>query len=289
MSAVAELLENPTYTAEDIVREVQHLPSAPKVLPRLKQLLLDGNSSMRDIVALIRLDPGIAARVLQVANSVYYNKGARCLAVDEAVTRVGYDHVYDLVSYAVSSQVLVRPLAVYNIEADDLWKQSVACALAAETLALAVGEDRDIAYTCGLLHNLGMVAIDEWALRNQPDLVFRSRGLPMEYIDSERMLLGLTQADAGGALLEHWDFPSTMVEPVRWQYTPLGSPGFARMAALLHAAKWIRSMVCAQGAPPPLPQACVLQPLRLPTAHLVRMAGEVRLKLLLVSHLLELQ
>src|SRR5271170_1005953 len=83
---------------DDLVREVRNLPSAPRVLPRLKTLLSDGNSSMLEIVDLIRLDLGIAARVLQVANSAYYSKGARCYTVDEAVNRVGYDQVYELVS-----------------------------------------------------------------------------------------------------------------------------------------------------------------------------------------------
>jgi HD-like signal output (HDOD) protein len=50
-------------TADEMVRELRHLPSAPKLLPRLKRLLTDANSSMDEIVTLIRLDPGIAARV----------------------------------------------------------------------------------------------------------------------------------------------------------------------------------------------------------------------------------
>src|ERR1041384_8813434 len=121
----------PTLTAAEIVREVKHLPSAPKVPPRLKQLLSDGNSAMHEIVALVRLDPGIAARVLQVANSAYFSKGVRCFTVEEAVNRVGYDQIYELVSYAVASQVLVRPLEIYAIEADELWTMSVACGLRA--------------------------------------------------------------------------------------------------------------------------------------------------------------
>lgn len=66
-------------TADEIVRDLKHLPSAPKVLPRLKRLLADTNSSMAEIVSLIRLDPGIAARVLQVGNSTYYSQGVRVL------------------------------------------------------------------------------------------------------------------------------------------------------------------------------------------------------------------
>ena len=288
MSAIPVAVETSAVSAADIVQALQHLPSAPKVLPRLTQLLNDANSSINEIVALVRLDPGIAARVLQVANSVYYGKGLRVCSVDEAVLRLGYDQVYQMVSYASASQILIRPLAVYGIEADELWKQAVACALAAETLATLVGEDRNIAYTVGLLHGVGMVAINEWAIQHPPVLMFMHKGLPFEYVESERALTGLSQAEVGAALLEQWDFPVAMCSPVRWQYAPLGSPGHIRMAALLQVAKWIRSVVCSPDEPFTVPESYIIQPLRLGTAQLRRAIGEVRLRLIAVRHLLEI-
>jgi HD-like signal output (HDOD) protein len=277
-------------TPEDLVREVRHLPSAPRVLPRLKMLLSDCNSSMYEIIELIRLDLGIAARVLQVANSAYYSKGARCFTVDEAVNRVGYDQVYDLVSHAVASQVLVRPLAVYGMEADELWKRSVACALAAETIALHCGQDRNVAYTNGLLHCVGMVAIDEWAIRNSPGLYLRSTGFPREASENERAVFGFTQADAGAALLRHWDFPREMSEPVRWQYAPRASAGQAKMACLLNVAKWLRTSVC-DGAhnAPVYPEVSQLNMLFLNPSILRGMAGLVTMRLAEISSLLDVK
>jgi len=289
---VADMTLASTYslTPDDIVREVRHLPSAPKVLPRLKVLLCDGNSSMDEIVALVRLDPGIAARVLQLANSAYYGQGAlRCATVDEAVNRVGYGQVFELVSFAVASQVLVRPLDVYGVEADELWRLSVAGARAAEVLAEVTLQDRNIAYTAGLLHCVGMVAIDEWALRRGAKLRLTSRGFPREATEHERQELGFTQAEVGAALLRHWDFPRAMSEPVRWQYTPRASAGFARMASLLLAAKWVRAAVCAPVAtlPPPLPEALQLQPTGLAPEALPGLIPEVQDRLARVSCLLE--
>ena len=273
---------------EDIVRDLKHLPSAPKVLPRLKQLLGDPNSSMSEIVTLIRLDPGIAARVLQVGNSAYYSKGVRCFTVDEAVNRVGYEQVYELVSYAVASQVLVRPLKVYGIEADDLWTLSVSCALAAEMLAVRSGQDRDVAYTVGLLHSLGMVAIDDWALRNRPELELRSEGYPREAIESERAALGFTQAETGAALLRAWEFPHSMCEPMRWQYAPRSCAAHTRMACLLHCAKWIRSAAYAPAMErPPLPAEAALQMVPLRASDLAGMVKDVEARLREVSSLLE--
>jgi HD-like signal output (HDOD) protein len=290
---IADLAQAPgtTLTPEDIVREVKNLPSAPKVLPRLKQLLSDGNSAMHEIVSLVRLDPGIAARVLQTANSAYFSKGVRCLTVDEAVHRVGYDQVYELVSFAVASQVLVRPLEVYGIEADELWKMSVACALAAEVLADRSGQDRNGAYTIGLLHCVGMVAIDEWALRNARTLSLTSGDYPREATPSERAQLGFTQAEAGGALLVAWEFPPTMSEPVRWQYTPLSSVAHLRMACLLLAAKWLRSAVCSPSyaTRPPLPEAVQLQSLGLTPSALSGMVPQLQNRLAEISSLLDVE
>jgi HD-like signal output (HDOD) protein len=272
-------------TPEDIVREVKHLPSAPKVLPRLKHLLADTNSAMHEIVALIRLDPGIAARVLQVANSAYFSKGVRCLTVDEAVNRVGYDQVYELVAYAVASQVLVRPLDAYGLDADELWKMSVSAAMAAELLAERANLDQSVAYTMGLLHCVGMVAIDEWALRNTRGIVLHLGSFPREAIDGERAALGFTQAETGAALLREWDFPTSISEPVRWQYSPRASAGETKMACLLYAAKWIRNSV--GGKRPPAPEPTLLQPIGLTLAGLNAVASQVVAKLAAVSSLLD--
>jgi len=290
---IAELTIVPptAFSPDDIIREVKHLPSAPKVLPRLKKLLSDGNSGMAEIVTLIRLDPGIAARVLQMANSAYFNSHAvRCLTVDEAVQRVGYDQVYQLVSYAVASQVLVRPLEVYSLESDALWRSSVACAISAEVLAHRTGQDPDIAYTIGLLHRVGMVAIDEWALRHASGLKLKSTGWAREATEAERAALGFTQAEVGATLLRHWNFPLAMSEPVRWQYAPLASGGQTRMASLLLAAKWLRTAVCSDAPQrPALPDEAQLQPLRLSPASLYEMSFEVEQQLAAVSSLLSVE
>lgn len=289
MTAYVAATAAPKIAVDLLVRDLKHLPSAPKVLPRLKRLLTDGNSSMDEIVMLIRLDPGMAARVLQVGNSLYYSQSVRCSTVNEAVHRVGFDQVYELVSYSVASQVLVRPLTAYGIEADDLWKLSVAGALAAETLAMHTGQDRDVAYTAGLLHCLGMVAIDDWALRHRPDLRLGSTGFPEEATRAEIAALGFTQADAGAALLRYWEFPHAMCEPVQWQYSPRSSAVHTRMACLLYCAKWLRSQVCAaaEERPPSIPES-VLQMVPLRAVELPRLVAELEQKLNQISSLLEI-
>ena len=266
---------------------MHHLPSAPKVLPRLKRLLQDGNSSLYEVVQLIRLDAAIAARVLQVGNSAYYNKGERCQAVEEAVSRVGYNQVYELVSLAVASQVLIRPLEAYEIEADEIWRQSVACALAAELIARLSGDDYDVAYTVGLLHRVGMVVISEWALRHWPQLRLVGGSFPAEYVGSERENLGFTHAEVGAELLQGWDFSQEMTAPVRWQYAPHGTATSFRMATILGVARWVRARVCNEPRVGDEPDATMAAPLHLSRYKLAGVVEEVRVRLDAINTLLD--
>lgn len=284
MPAGSPTTPGPVLAPAEIVRAVRHLPSAPKVLPRLKLLLRDGNSALDEIVSLVRLDPGLAMRVLQIANSPYFFTGARCMTVDEAVRRVGFDEIYSLVSYAVAAQVLNRPLVVYGIEPNELWARSVGCALAAEAIAEITHDDQAIAYTLGLLHGVGMIAIDEWALRVGQTVQLSMEPFPSEATKSELAELGFTQAEAGAALLKEWEFPTEIIDPVEYQYDPRAAVEHPKLAALLCAAKWIRSAVLPpRSAASSVPSPTILRPLGITAAKLKSLVPLVSHELTLVS------
>jgi HD-like signal output (HDOD) protein len=271
-----------------IAQALRHPPSAPKVLPLLKRRLMDLNISIDQISELIRWDPGISARVLQAANSVIFSRGERCNSVAVAVNRIGFENIYEMVANAVAEQVLVRPLLAYGIEADDFWRRSVACGLAAERLAEVCEEDRNVAYTLGLLGSVGMVAIDQWVQTHQPTLGFFGRGFPRDCSDSERMLLGCTHAEVGAQVLRGWEFPPEMSEPLRWQYAPLEGQVYRKLGSLLHASKWLSAQVCAEpGVRVPLPEDRLLAPLKMKAATLVGHAPVIKARLEEVQKRLE--
>lgn len=269
-----------SLTAETIAFSLRHTPSAPKVLPLLKHHLSNGNAPLHQIVDLIRLDPGIAARVLQTANSALYGAGIRCNSVEYAVNRIGFDRIFEIVANAVAEQVLVRPLTAYAIEADDFWSRSVACGIAAEALAADIGEDVNVAYTLGLLHGIGMVAINQWAERNAPTLGFFSRGFPRDASDSERSLLGCTNAEVGATVLRQWEFPAEMSEPLRWQYAPLDTLAYRKLNCTLYAARWLSARVCtAPALPVAAPDNRLLAPAGFTAAKLAQRVPGIRRRL----------
>jgi HD-like signal output (HDOD) protein len=266
---------------EIIARAMRYPPSAQRVLPLLKHHLEQTDYSIYQIIDLIRLDPGISARVMQLGNSRSYARQHHlCSTIELAVQRIGLDLIYEIVVNAVAEQVLVQPLTAYALEADELWNLSVSCAFAAEFIAETRGEDTRIAYTLGLLHGIGMVAIDQWLHRHQPTMGFFAKAFPWEYSESEHVLIGCTNAEVGAELLRGWDFPFEISEPLRCQYNPLESLEHLQMSSLLYAAKWVRSRVCFDDhRRPEAPEESRLVPIDLNFFALENLALQVRARL----------
>jgi HD-like signal output (HDOD) protein len=263
---------------DDLVRKLDQLPSAPTVLPRLLTVLNDTASSMLDVVSLIKLEPGTAARVLRIGNSAFYSKGGRCESLAEAVNRIGFLKIYEVVAFSVSAQLLMRDLDVYGVKSAGLWQNAIACALSAEVLAPYCELDSNLAYTAGLFHGVGMVAIDIWSQTEPAFPHFVSTGYPKETTSAEEKVLGFTNASAAAALLRAWTFPHAIIEAVRWQYSPKDAGPHKTMACLVNVAKYLRtSALSADGKPvEPLPEPWIMKAIRLEPETVEDRVAEVR-------------
>jgi HD-like signal output (HDOD) protein len=218
-------------------------------------MLSDLNTDLNDLAAMIRMERALAARVLQVSNSAFVGLGSRARSIEEAIGRLGFREVRRLVTIVIGLQILEHPLPAYGIDARTLWRQSIACGLAAEEIAKIVDEDSNAAYSLGLLHSVGMVVVNAWAAMVAKDKQLATTGYPDEFIEAERALLGFTNADTGAALLRRWDFPPAVVEPVRAQYQPVLAASHSRLAHLLLVARWLRTAACDANMPAVLPDS----------------------------------
>lgn len=232
-------------TPEMLVRRLEDLPPAPKVLHTLQRLIAAPETSLEKIAEVVKLEPGLSARVVRMANSVQFGRGASVESIMEAIQRVGMLGVHELVTYAVASQLVGQPLASYQLDAQSLWNRAVACAIAAASLAENSQVDRSDAYTAGLMHGLGLLVIDRYAGKERSRRVFSTIGYPEDYAPSERDWLNFSHAEAGGALLELWGFSEAVVAGVTHQLTPESAPPEHRQLSMIIAtARWARSLFC---------------------------------------------
>ena len=228
----------------DLVKQLKSLPPAPKVLLKLQQMAGSDNSSVDDLVAVIRIERALAARIVQIANGPMYNLGSPCESIEESVQRLGFREVRRIALVVSGSAAMNQPLPAYGVDSQSLWHQNVACAIAAEFVARLADEDERLAYTSGLMHSVGMIVINSWAQLLAPGTSLPYQNTESEWSAAERDLLGYDQADAGAALLRAWDFPAPVVEAVRCQYAPQCATTYRKLAATITMARWLRNVVC---------------------------------------------
>ncbi|MBA4135984.1 MAG: hypothetical protein C0518_01555 [Opitutus sp.] len=217
---------------ETIVSLGTRLPPSLGVLGRLQSLLDDHDTDLEDIVELVHIDPALTFQVIKLANSALYGLRSRCESLDDAVARVGFGDIHQIVGLAVSRQSFQGELAVYDIAGGRLWENAVAAATLASAFAELSGADPRNAYATGLLRNIGKVVLNNYA----PHVRYPGEGVASDVHAWEKHQHGFSAAEVSAVLLEHWRFPPEMVGAVCTHRSPQDGAEFVSGAARLHLA-----------------------------------------------------
>ncbi|MBL9204128.1 MAG: HDOD domain-containing protein [Opitutaceae bacterium] len=215
------------------------LPTGPRIFQQLSAAIKNPDVSTPEIVGLVRTDPTLSAKILRIANSAVYARGEPLGTLDQAIDRIGFSQINQLVGGVVSSQLFTSGLPVYGISGDELWEHSLTAATALSHLADAAGEDPRNGYTLGLLRPIGRLLLQRLAI-DQFCPPFSGRHATSALVEAwEVATLGATHAEAVERLFRMWEFAPTLLNPLRFHMSPGDDPERSRMTALLHLAGWI--------------------------------------------------
>ena len=273
---VRDLIAKPSLRA--VVGDTESLPSPPPVLIELRGALEQRRTDAAVIAKIVEQDPGLAAKILQLANSAFFGASRKYAAgsivnVREAVVLLGVATIEQL--------ALISGLFVALDEADarevgfstaELRRHSV---LVGE-VAANLGTSRrfaDEAYAGGLLHDVGKLLLASRApeLYGRLMVEARQRRLPLWKLEQEH--LGATHAEAGAYLLACWGLPPIVVEAVAHHHRPsaLGRTHFDAVGAVHVAEVLVRELDALPGERAAGPET------ELDTAYLERTGAAGRL------------
>lgn len=236
------------------VADTQFLPPAFQLLPRLLELLEDPEANSEEIAEIIRLDPGLTANVLRVCNSARYAGAYRVETLQEAVMRLGLREVYRVVAGIVSSPVIAQAKEALDPSLGDIWNHALACASAGHILAGEKGDDPEIAFTAGLLHDIGKVLIMHAGAAEYTDLLKEAGEKGLSPLELEKARFRMNHAEVGALLLKRWNFPPSITAAVQFHHKPSAAKEHARIAAYTQLADSLARRI---GHPygPPEPEA----------------------------------
>jgi len=219
---------------DELIAEVAELQPLPAVATKILQLGEAHQFSAHELATIIASDQVLTARLLRLANSAYYGSSRRIGTVRDAVVLLGFRTVHQV---ALASCLVDNPRPLANLEYNDFWQFSIATALLAEILARTEGHHQDEAFTAGVLHNIGLLTLDQHRPHVLTEVITRARQQQETLHQSERGLLGFTDADLGGALALHWNFPDALAESVRGHASLDAPPAADSLSAIVMRAR----------------------------------------------------
>ena len=189
---------------EAIMNGKLELPSMPDITMRIAKVINAGNSDSEDIAHAVQADPTVAARIISVVNSAAYRGKHPIDSLPDAVTRLGRSVTHNLViSFALGKLFHSRSKALRQ-RMIKLWKHlSYVAPICHELACVTPGLSRDQAMLCGLLHDIGALAI-LGAARSKPELMENPELL-------DRVIANL-KAEVGAMVLRKWEFPDYFVQ-----------------------------------------------------------------------------
>jgi putative nucleotidyltransferase with HDIG domain len=188
------------------------LPPFPAVALQLMSLLDDTDAPIKKIVSLLRIDPALSAEILRVSNSALYGLSRRIDNVSHAVVVLGTEVVKRLALTVALGRFSRSFMRVHGLRV--CWDHSVACALIAEELAQAINQPKDRAYTAGLLHDIGRLALLACYPIEYNNLFVVARENDFDELECEWELFDVDHCAAGAWLARHWNLPEDFVEAI---------------------------------------------------------------------------
>lgn len=215
-----------------------NIPTLPSVVLEINRLLADPDSGAREVGALIASDPGLAAKVLQVANSSYYGLKEAVLSAEHAATFIGGASLKNIALQASIMDRYEKYSRLPDFNLQDLWDHSLfvaqVCRKLAERSSKLGALTPEDCYTCGLLHDVGQVVLIDNHGEDYLGVIRHSRQVGQALHVCEQEDLGYTHIDVGVLVAARWAFPEAIQHAIAYHHGPkdqvFGNPAVAMVA-----------------------------------------------------------
>jgi diguanylate cyclase (GGDEF)-like protein/putative nucleotidyltransferase with HDIG domain len=208
------------------------LPPFSTVATRALQLV-SKETPLRQLADLISTDPAFSSEVLTLINSPLYSLRNPINSIQQAVALLGLELIRGLVV-----TVGVRAYfgsALKNPALQGCWRHSLACAIIADELAESSLLDRGIAYTGGIMHDIGRVALAVAQPDRYGSFLKEDQENSVAALVREREWFEVDHCEMGRCLVHEWNLPDEFLDITSRHHIQETQGTFDRLALVASA------------------------------------------------------
>ncbi len=218
--------------SREISQSITDLQPIPQIALKILRIINADLFEVKNVTEEIRKDQVISARTLKLCNSVMFARREKIESLDHALVLLGQQLLLKFVISASLNNFFKQTSVGYSLCKGGIYHHAVGTAVIAEKLAVLTGQaEPSLAYTAGLLHDIGKVALDQFIHSGFPLFYRELNEGEKDLSEVEKQVLGTDHTEVGAELALNWSFPESLVETIRHHHQPENA---TRHKALVH-------------------------------------------------------
>lgn len=201
-------------TLDEALSQLHQLPAIPAVVQEVVTSFSAANVDIDELVRKIGRDQALTARVLRVANSSFYGFPRKIASLHDAVVVMGLAGVRSLVLSAGFVQAFGKGEGG-ALDRAEYWKRSFRVATYAKAVAKCLKQPPEVAFTAGMLHDIGQLVLDTCLQEQYALVVAQAAAEGGDLIATEEAAWGFHHGTLGAEVARRWNFPTEIEHAIR--------------------------------------------------------------------------
>jgi len=220
-----------------IIGRINDLPTLPRTILRITELVNNPKSSAKDLAQVITDDQVLTARLLRLVNSSFYGFPQRISTVTGAIVLLGFDAIRNLLLTTSIFDLFSEQDKKDEFDREKLWDHSLGCAIGAKAMGRYIGyENIEELFVSGLLHDIGKIVEIHFLQKDFVRVAFMVKERNILMVAAEKNILGYTHTEVGKLLAEKWNLPPKLINIIAHHHQPDLAGRFSQEAAIVHLA-----------------------------------------------------
>jgi len=203
---------------EEVLAKVETLkvvPTLNSIIVELFRVMNDRNTSFNQLFNIVRYDQAISSKIISIANSAYYNRGAKIGNLERAMIVIGFDQIKNIVTSLAYLNEILGKWRLSRRDLAHLWTHSLGVACAAQVLAnKTMIEEPGTVFTVAILHDIGKMVF--YTLGDEYWKVIEEAQKSGKGINTlEKEAFGIDHQEVGYFISVKWRFPEEFSEVIR--------------------------------------------------------------------------
>lgn len=226
---------------DKVAAQCDEISTLPQVAIHVLEIARSPESGASDLRMAVEGDPSLSARIVRTVNSAAFGLNQPVSSLHRAISLLGFGQVRNLALTASVSSIFQGGSTIGTYQREELWRHMVSVGLCARLVAVRSRlNDFEDAFLAGLLHDIGIVLIDQHTHEHFIEIMNSLDGTePLCKV--EQRVLGFDHTQLGNAMAEIWRFPEMVRAAIRYHHN---STLCKSMAAPIVRCVEVANVVC---------------------------------------------